>query len=255
MLRLSDVPQGSCFRRLEDIPGNDGKLSLVECLLEAERVVKEKHDIIFLLGATGCGKSKILPEKYEMFLQQLSDFRGKLLVLTTAAKDVEDMYMKCSTPAHYRIGDGIRGGVAWDSARIIFATVGLACKWYASDGPRFLACFGAVLFDEFGTIERNADYSLLYEVVHGEQLHRKGTRYPLYIFLSAAAMSERLTETVNTLGAVKLECPKRPHRLELYEVDVGSFPQVYEAIAMCAVVLLRRNCTSLVFLPGKREIY
>ena len=109
MLRLSDVPQGSCFRRLEDIPGNDGKLSLIEYLPEVERLVKEKHDIILLLGATGCGKSKILPENYEKFLQQLSDFDGKLLVLTTAAKDVEDMYMKCSTPAHYRIGDDIRG--------------------------------------------------------------------------------------------------------------------------------------------------
>ena len=254
MLQSTDVPPGSTFRRLNDIPGNDGKLSLVECLPEIERVVNTKPDNIFLLGATGCGKSKILPEEYEKYLRQLNDFRGKLLVLTTAAKDVENMFEYCSTPSHFRIGDNIQGGVSWSNARIIFATVGLAFKWYANNGARFLDCFGAILFDEFGTIERNADYSLLYEVVEKEQVLRKESYYPFFIFLSAATLSERLFETVNLLGAVRLECPKRPHLLELYEVDVCSSPQVYEAISMCAVELLRRNCTSLVFLPGWYEI-
>ena len=108
-----------------------------------------------MTGATGCGKSKILPGEYQKYLSQLNDFSGKLLVLTTAAKDVEHMCANCSTPSHFRIGDRIQGGVSWWDARIIFATVGLASKWYANEGTGFLRFFGAILFDEFGSIENN----------------------------------------------------------------------------------------------------
>ena len=47
MLQETDVPPGANFRRLNDIPGNDGKLSLVECLPEIKRAVSSKPDKVF----------------------------------------------------------------------------------------------------------------------------------------------------------------------------------------------------------------
>ena len=77
--------------RLPDVDRNDGELAVLECLPEIQDVVQMRRpDLILFEAATGCGKSKILPERYAIMLEQMKEVYGNSLVLTTAAKDVQD---------------------------------------------------------------------------------------------------------------------------------------------------------------------
>ena len=252
MLQLGDVVPG--IVRLNDVPGNDGEFAVKESVPEVEGFIQKRKTLGLFLGATGCGKSKYLPAAYAALMAK-NKHPGQLLVLTTAAKDVEDMHAHCAKkePCHFRIGGGIRGGCKWGKASVVFATVGLASRWYAFGGLKFFHCFGAVLLDEFGTVERDIEYSFIFEVMCKIQAQRP-TCLPFFILMCTATMSERLTRAVDMLGPSKIECPRRPYPLERYQVEMESFPAMYEAIAKCAVAILRSRRTVLVFLPGQDEI-
>ena len=83
----------------------------------------------------------------------------------------EDMHRQCRTKAHYRIGGDISGGCDKDKAEIVFATVGLACRWHATEGLTQFLGYGAVLLDEIGSVERGVDYSLSFEVLLAVKQH------------------------------------------------------------------------------------
>ena len=202
MLCFIDVSPDRRFRKLEDTRGHDGKISVIECLPEVEYVKKEKHDVIIFLEAT-----RNLPEDYEDFCRDLSDFSGKLLVLTSTVEEGEDMCVKCSITAHCCSGHGIRAGDSWGEARIIFATVELVLRWYENYGSSVFDPFGAVQLDK---VRRNADYRLLCEVVDGEHLRRKGSCYPFFIVLSTPTMNERQSTSVYTLGSCLLYTSPSP---------------------------------------------
>jgi HrpA-like RNA helicase len=250
MLQPSEVLPGSV--RLSDVPGNDGKFAVEESLPEVDRFINSGNNLGLFFGVTGCGKSKILPAHCAELLSK-EQRRGKLLVLTTAAKDVEDMHRHCSMSSHFRIGGGTHGGCAWTKASVIFTTVGLASRWYANDGIEAFKDFGAALLDEFGTVERDIGYSFMFEVMQKIQSQRP-ENWPFIILMCTASMSERLTEAVALLGPSKIECLKRPYPLERYMVKVNSLTAMYEAMASGATDLLRSGRTVLVFLPGQVEI-
>ena len=80
-----------CIAPLPPIEGNDGGLAINECLGEIQDVVQNgRPDFILVEAVTGCGKSKILPEECALMLKDMKEVHGNLLVLTTAAKDVQD---------------------------------------------------------------------------------------------------------------------------------------------------------------------
>ena len=89
MLKLGKV-LGSPIR-WSDVPGNHGELAVLECLGATESSVRDRRLLTLFRGATGGGKSKVRPERNAEKLAELPDFHGKLLVLTCAAKDVEDI--------------------------------------------------------------------------------------------------------------------------------------------------------------------
>ena len=99
------------FKHLSDIPGSDGELAINRYWSKIREVVLLKLNIALFFGATGCGKSKLLPTQYFKYLQEISSFRGKLLVLTTAAKDVQDMLdvvLNCGICRHILEQDDLR---------------------------------------------------------------------------------------------------------------------------------------------------
>ena len=118
-LDLCEVLPG--IRRLDPVPGNAGRLSVEECFPQIRDVVVGRVRRTLLRGATGCGKSKRLPEKLAEFLVQELGRERKLLVLTTAAKDVESMHFHVKNlQAHFRTGGGFNGGCCWWSADDVF---------------------------------------------------------------------------------------------------------------------------------------
>ena len=98
--------------RLDDVPGNNGQLAALESLPAIESAVQQRRPLTLFRGATGCGKSKYLPEAYAKMLFEREDFEGKLLVLTCAAKDVPNMHHHCSIASHWRSGGQKSGGCA-----------------------------------------------------------------------------------------------------------------------------------------------
>ena len=128
-LDLSEVLPG--IRRLDPVPGNAGRLSVEECFPQIKDVVAQRIPLTLFRGVTGCGKSKRLPEKFAEFLADLPGRGRKLLVLTTAAKDVADMHDHVKNlRSHFRHGGRFQGGWSWWSADIVLCINGLACRWY-----------------------------------------------------------------------------------------------------------------------------
>ena len=249
MLQLSKVL--GFPTRLPDVPGNNGELAVLECLDALESSVKTRRRLTLFQGATGCGKSKVLPAKYAQMLQKLEDFHGKkLLVLTCAAKDVESMNRECKIASHYRTGGKKQGGCRWDDAHVIFSTVGMFLRWYANCGMGALNEFGAVLLDEIGAVERQIDYSFIFRIMREKQTH-SGT---FKILMCTATMSERLSGTMGELRPHMIECSKRPHVLERCQVDIDTLQEMYIKLAACAKELLNSKHTCLIFLPGEGEI-
>ena len=251
MLQLDNVLPSPT--RLPDVPGNKGQLAVLESLPAIESAVLQRRPLTLFRGATGCGKSKYLPERYADMLSELADFENKLLVLTYAAKDVEDMHRHCSIASHWRTGGKKSGGCAWIDARIIFSTIGLCFRWYASDGINALNDFDAVVLDEIGAVERNMDYSFIFELMQENQRRRMSENRMFPIFMCTATMSDRLSETMRKLRPDIIECPKRPYLLERYQVEIDTFDAMYKTMAACAKELLESGRTGLMFLPGEKE--
>ena len=246
LCRVLDFPE-----RLDDVPGNNGELAVFECMDAIRSSVRSGQKLILFQGATGCGKSKVLPEQYARMLAELADFDGKLLVLTTAAKDVESMHNYCkNTASHYRTGGGQKGGCEWKDAQIIFATVGLFVRWYASYGVNLLDEFGAVLLDEIGSVERQVDYSFVYQVMRQKQ--QRGGKFK--ILMCTATMSERLSNSLAELNPHMIQCSKRPYVLERYVKAFDTLDIMYKKVAESGQELVNTGRTGLIFLPGEAEI-
>ena len=246
LCRVLDFPE-----RLDDVPGNNGELAVFECMDAIRSSVRSGQKLILFQGATGCGKSKVLPEQYARMLAELADFDGKLLVLTTAAKDVESMHNYCKkTASHYRTGGGQKGGCEWKDAQIIFATVGLFVRWYASYGVNLLDEFGAVLLDEIGSVERQVDYSFVFQVM--QQKQQRGGKFK--ILMCTATMSERLSISLAELNPHMIQCSKRPYVLERYVKAFDTLDTMYKKVAESGQELVNTGRTGLIFLPGEGEI-
>ena len=237
MLQLSHALPS--LRRLTDVPGNNGDLAVLQSLPELEGAVKQRKPLTLFLGATGCGKSKYIPDMFFVILSTLASMDKKLLVLTTAAKDVEDMHLRCATSSHYRTGGKKIGGCAWNDACIIFSTVGLCSRWYVSDGMNALNDFDAVILDEFGAVERNMDYSFIFELMLKTQKMRLSQSRFFPILMCTATMSARLSETMQTLNPLIIACTKRPYLLERYEVEIETLDEMYKTMVW---QLVGRTC-------------
>ena len=117
-----------------------------------------------------------------------------------------------------------QGGVPFEKAHIVFATAGLAFQWYASEGTRFLDCYGCVFFDEVADAERSPEYALLWEVATHVSQRRS---YTLKLAAASATMSARMKNVFNLLTARWIVCHSRPFAVERY---------VIKAIRVCLIM-------------------
>ena len=70
MLQLSHALPS--LRRLNDVPGNDGNLAVLQSWPELEGAVKQRKPLTLFMGATGCGKSKYIPDMFFVILSTLA---------------------------------------------------------------------------------------------------------------------------------------------------------------------------------------
>ena len=115
------------------------------------------------------------------------------------------MQQYAKAPSCYRMGGRRAGGISMNHAKIVFATAGLAFRWYASEGPAFLRWYGGVFFDEVGDMERDPEYALLWDVARHVSQGRS-----LKLVVASATMGVRMRDHFTSIGAHSIVCHMRP---------------------------------------------
>ena len=170
---------------------------------------------------------------------------SKLLVLTTAVIDVEDMWRRCELPAKFQHG-GVRSPDVKDCA-IVFSSVGLAWKQYLAKGLDFADGYSMVLLDEAGDLDHDPLYAYLLEV-----FLRISKGRALGIVLSSATLPPRVSQVFP--AAPRVVCVERQHSLQLYRWQAEPGQDLYLQAAALAERHLAEGRTVMVFVPGKAEI-
>ena len=244
MLNVTDVPDSSKLRRLEDVHGSAGSdYPLAKYIPEVWRAIKNGHRIVMVDAATGAGKGVLLPDVMHESLNR------KILCTTPDTIGVENMQKHTKCKSRYRLGGSRAGGADPRESRIVFATKDLAMQWYASDGVKCFRRYGGILLDELHQAESDAHYALVFEVA----LRTAEYRY-FPIVGCSATFSAEIVSRLTALGAAWVRCPERPFPLQRYLVEVATFESVYPTISHMVVALCNKGFSCLVFLPGKAEI-
>ena len=251
MIRSSDLPAGASLTQHATLPGAGlGCPALEKHIHRFWDLLREGQQHIQFNCATATGKSRIIPSATVEFFERANYYHFKLLVLTPSSVDVQGMQQWAHDKGHasgYFMGDDQHGGRSKERSKIVFATVGLVCKWYACKGERLWSRYDAVLFDEINQMEHDPGYASLYESA------RRCDKNLLIMGASAtysAAMEQKLGEQ----GASWIRCAERPYPTQQFVVEVPTFAEVYPAVNFLVKSLYDRNKTSLTFFPGKSEI-
>ena len=153
----SDLPDDiAILKQLPSLRGTDGKFTIIDCFKELRISLQSNEGPIVIEAPTGCGKSKKLPSFVCKCISQLR-YEKPLLVITSAAIDVFDMYKNCEYPAQYRIGRG-RKSMRDENPWCVFVTIGVAARWYANKNIECLSEYSGVVFDELHASEKYMNF-------------------------------------------------------------------------------------------------
>ena len=75
----------------------------------------------------------------------------------------------------------------YDRSQIVFASTGLAARWYATQGEHMWNTYGAVVFDEIDQMSKDPGYALLWESASKEHLRRQQTKHAHSLLVSCRA--------------------------------------------------------------------
>ena len=103
-------------------------------------------------------------------------------------------------------------------------------------------------------MERNVDYSLIFQVLLAVKQRWLDRGYKFYILMCTATLSDRVRATLMERDPTIITYFRRPYPLQRFHADVDTLPEVYEAIAACAAHWYRTEESVLAFLPGLSEI-
>jgi len=202
--------------------------------------LKDTHLVV--AAATGSGKSTRLP----IWAAE----SGRVLV-------IEPRRVACTALAGFvaeqidtRLGDGVGYAIRFDNryqdtTRIIFATPGVALRWFA-EGQ--LSGFDTVILDEFH--ERRWDTDLLLALLKQQAQHK-------LVLTSATLNAQRLADYLN---AETLQADGRNFAVEVFHraKDPREMPEgrglEQQIKAAVSDYFERHRGDTLVFLPGRKEI-
>ena len=247
MIDASDLPATATLAQLDTVPGSKDAFppALVRHIHKLRGLVTAGARHVQVHAATASGKSRLIPSETANLLPE----QEKLLVLTQSTVDITGIQADAWIPSCYRMGRGRAGGKRWRASRIVFATAGLANRWYASEGSMMWHSYSGVMFDEIDQMERDPGYAQLWESARQEAAKRK------FLLLGASATySDDMKQTLSEQGAAWIECHDRPFPVEQFVMQVPTQGDLYPAVKHLVKSLLGRKLTSLVFLPGKSEI-
>ena len=201
MIRETDVPSFAALERREDIPGGNGGEPALRSHVPAMRsLLWNRVSLIAVDAVTGSGKTRVLPPEAQQIIG------GQLLLVARSTLDVVKLHREFKCRTSYRMGGHRKGGVHISQADIVIVTAGLAMRWYAESGERFLSHYRAVFFDELGEMEVDPEYALLFDVALRIREQRG-----LIILAAGSALSPALQQRLTGLDSQWIRCDQRSY--------------------------------------------
>ena len=253
MIQKSDVSSNALIERLEPMLG----ARLVDILPLQNHMhlihasLQQKTTVTMVQAVTGSGKSVLIPNGMHQNMKQ-QNMKRKLLVLNPSTIDTENVCKHATrqgSKSCFRMGRGQKGGDDFEESVIVFVTVGLAAKWYASHGLEKFEDYDGVFCDEFHEVETDPKYCMLWEM-----FRHIATQRSFLILGASATFSESLETKLNQINTCWVRCHERRYPLERNIVKVYQGRFLYPVMLEMAVAILKRKESCLMFLPGRSEI-
>ena len=115
--------------------------------LEVDEMLKRGMRRIIIEAPTGSGKTRKCPNVILNYMKR-RDYRKPLLVLSSATIDVVGMQEACEYSSMYKLG-GRRHSKVPSKCRCVYASIGLATHWFASEGMWCLGKWGGIFSTSF----------------------------------------------------------------------------------------------------------
>ena len=161
IVSVSDFPPEGVLIPLPSSPASSCRYGKNNDFLEVDNILRRDVKRIIIEAPTGSGKSRKCPNITINYMEQ-TRYRKPLLVLSSATIDVVSMQKACAYRSMYKLG-GRRHSNEPSSCQCVYASMGLATRWFATEGIWCFRKWGGVLFDELHEAETDMEYSLLWE--------------------------------------------------------------------------------------------
>ena len=126
---------------------------------EVYEALSNGKERLIVEAPTGSGKLQRCPTVITKYMRSVG-YQKPLLVLSSAITDVVGMQESCKYPWMYRLG-GRKRSIEPPECHCVYASLGLAAHWFASDGMTCFAWWSGIFFNELHEAEYDMEFSLL----------------------------------------------------------------------------------------------
>ena len=250
LVSASDVPSEYALIPLRRSTDSSSQQRKTNDFREVDEILVRCKRRIVIEAPTGSGKSRKCPNVIISYMIRMG-YHRPLLVLTSATIDVVDMQKACRYPSMWKLG-GRKRSIRTPDCECVYASIGLAIRWYASEGTKCFDQWGGVFFDELHEAESDLEYSLLWEAAyrHSQAYGNEG----FLLFGATATLSAELRVRLQEYAVTFIACGHKPYNVDMFKLQVPRIKDIYDTMGSTCVRLLARGHTVLMFLPGKAEI-
>ena len=144
LVSASDVPSEYALIPLRRSTDSSSQQRKNNDFREVDEILKGNKRRIVIEAPTGSGKSRKCPNVIISYMIRMG-YHRPLLVLTSATIDVVDMQEACKYSSMYRLGGGRRSRKP-PECECVYASIGLATRWYANEGTKCFDQWGGFFF-------------------------------------------------------------------------------------------------------------
>ena len=147
LVLASDVPPECSLIPLIPSPESSTLRTKHNDFREVDNMLRSNRRRIIIEAPTGSGKSRKCPNVIINYMEDMR-YSKPLLVLSSATIDVVGMQETCEHSSRYKLGGG-RHSRWLPECKCVYASIGLATRWYANNGTQCFDEWGGVFSTSF----------------------------------------------------------------------------------------------------------
>ena len=144
LVSASDVPSEYDLIPLRRSTDSSSQQRRTNDFRKVDEILVRCKKRIVIEAPTRSGKSRKCPNVIISYMIRMG-YHRPLLVLTSATIDVVDMQEACKYSSMYRLGGGRRSRKP-PECECVYASIGLATRWYANEGTKCFDQWGGFFF-------------------------------------------------------------------------------------------------------------